>query len=351
MIPVGTSIEVREYPAAVIGIIAANVGLFLLMAAIPPQDLDGFLRSYALVPAHYTDPASVHFDPFNPLPLIVNAFLHVGFVHLVVNMWTLWLFGRVLEDHIGTWRFVVLYLCGSLAADAAHIATHMSSTIPALGASGAVAAVMAAVVVKFPASRITLLIPIGFFPLLLPMPVIVFGGLWFGLQVLSGVGELGLSEAAPGIAWWAHIGGFVAGPVLAVLLGRPAGSPRVIGEERAKVQLIGAQRVRAVNLGTGKRKATSTPPRRFPGRQTKGKRSVDPEKVQNRTASKRDHHTPARGNRRSSVPITHAVTPNDTGPDHRADGAAGKRPSVSLATIALFILKSLVRTALRGSSR
>jgi membrane associated rhomboid family serine protease len=246
VIPVGTSIEAREFPAAVTGIIVANVGLFVLMSLLPAADLDAFIRHYALVPARYTAPALVRLDPLDPLPLLVNLFLHGSMIHLLVNMWTLWLFGRVLEDHMGTWRFLVLYVAGGLAADIAHVLTNFSSPVPALGASGAVAAVMAAVVVLHPRSRIILLVPIGFFPLLIPLPVLLFGVLWFGLQILQGLWLFMEPQGAGGIAWWAHVGGFVAGPALAGVLGVPGHRPRVIGGERSRLKRIGYQRIHPV---------------------------------------------------------------------------------------------------------
>jgi membrane associated rhomboid family serine protease len=353
VIPIGTSIEVREFPAAVTGIIVANVGMFVLMSGLSAAELDVFVRHYALIPARYAAPDIVRLDPFDPLPLLVNVFLHGSLVHLLVNMWTLWLFGRVLEDHVGTWRFLALYIAGGLAADAAHILTNLSSTVPALGASGAVAAVMAAVIAQHPRSRITLLVPIGFFPLLIPLPVLIYGGIWFGLQVLQGLWQFAEPQGAGGIAWWAHVGGFVAGPLIASILGGRGHQPRIVGADRPRLQLIGFQRIRPVKQSTPTRDRQSVISRNNRRQSSAEKRQkmarpMKPGRPKRRTAvpvtEPRSSPAKARGGR-GSIPTTVQI-------NHLSDRADTlQRPLPSAGRIALHIPQFILRAVLNRSNR
>jgi membrane associated rhomboid family serine protease len=142
-------------------------------------------------------------------------------------MWTLYIFGPALEDRLGTARFVALYLLSGLAASVTHAVFNASSQVPVLGASGAIAGVIAAYALRFPFAWVRVVVPIVFIPLIFSIPAMLFAGIWFFLQVLQGTGELLSPYAgAAGIAWWAHIGGFMAGLVLLPLLLEPSGSRR-----------------------------------------------------------------------------------------------------------------------------
>jgi membrane associated rhomboid family serine protease len=129
-------------------------------------------------------------------------------------MWTLWLFGRVVEDRLGSVRYLVFYLgCGFLAS-VAHAVFNPTSTIPALGASGAIAGVLGAYMRMFPLSRVLVVIPILFFPFFFELPAFFFAGFWFLLQLLQGTADLFTPSTGAGVAWWAHVGGFIAGFLL-----------------------------------------------------------------------------------------------------------------------------------------
>jgi membrane associated rhomboid family serine protease len=146
-------------------------------------------------------------------------FLHAGFLHIIGNMLFLWVFGNNVEDHLGKWRFAAFYLAGGIAASLAHTFTHLDSVLPAVGASGAVAAVMGAYLVLYPHARVNVLVPIFFFLTVIQMSAFAVLGLWFVYQFLLGAQEL---AGAGGVAWMAHVGGFVFG-VLGILAlgGRP----------------------------------------------------------------------------------------------------------------------------------
>src|SRR6202023_2101319 len=141
--------------------------------------------------------------------------------HLILNMWTLWLFGPTIEDRLGSGRYLVFYLVCGVLASLTHAAFNPYSTVPALGASGAIAGVLGCYMRLFPSARIIVVVPILFFPFFFEVPAVVFAGLWFLLQVLQGAAELIGAPTPGGIAWGAHIGGFVAGFALAPLLHRP----------------------------------------------------------------------------------------------------------------------------------
>jgi membrane associated rhomboid family serine protease len=152
------------------------------------------------------------------LPFVTNMFLHGGWLHLILNMWTLWLFGRTVEDRFGSARYLLFYLLCGAVASTTHALVNATSEIPALGASGAIAGVLGCYMRMFPLSRVVVMIPILFFPFFFELPAIVFTGLWFLLQVMQGTADLFAPSAGAGVAWWAHIGGFVAGFLLTPLL-------------------------------------------------------------------------------------------------------------------------------------
>ncbi len=141
--------------------------------------------------------------------LFTSMFLHGGWMHLIGNMMFLWVFADNIEAKIGSSRFLLFYLLGGLAASLAHIIFNSTSTIPSVGASGAIAAVMGAYLVMFPHSKIKMLVLILFRSF--HIPAFIFLGLWIGQQLLAGFGSLAETKDTPGVAWWAHIGGFVAG--------------------------------------------------------------------------------------------------------------------------------------------
>jgi membrane associated rhomboid family serine protease len=202
-------------PVVVLGLIVVNTLVFLWMESLPAPQLDWVLLHYALVPLRYSDPAlarAAGLNPDNWWPLLTNTFMHGSWLHLGLNMWFLWIFGPAMEARFGRIGFLLLYIPGALVASAVHFVTHLDSSAPALGASGAIAAVLGAYAMIYPRERVITFILLGFIPLFVPVPAILFAAIWFFLQILQGSTEL-LSFSGHGsdVAWWAHIGGFVFG--------------------------------------------------------------------------------------------------------------------------------------------
>ncbi|MCF6247935.1 MAG: rhomboid family intramembrane serine protease [Desulfobacula sp.] len=174
-----------------------------------------FFYSYGLVPAKYTvQDLSRHFSFSNQIfSLLTYMFLHGGFFHFLGNMWILYIFGDNVEEHFGSLRFLGFYLICGLISGLSHLLLNPMSMVPTIGASGAIAGVMGAYFLLFPKSKILTVIPIIIIPFFIEIPAFIFLGLWFLLQFLNATG----SNAGAGIAWWAHIGGFIAGLVLVLL--------------------------------------------------------------------------------------------------------------------------------------
>jgi membrane associated rhomboid family serine protease len=223
MVPVRSSVPVRYPPVATYGLIGINVLVFVFQTSLPADAEEAFLYFYGLVPARYTDPVwalRIGLSPDDYLPFVTNMFLHGGWLHLILNMWTLWLFGGAVEDRLGHGRYLVFYMVCGLAAGGAHAWVNADSTVPAVGASGAIAGVLGAYVRFFPRSWIILLVPVLFIPFFFEVPALAYVALWFGLQVFQGALQT-IAPEAGGVAWWAHIGGFLAGVVLAPVIHRP----------------------------------------------------------------------------------------------------------------------------------
>ena len=176
------------------------------------QRLNDFIYLYGLVPARYTDPQIALYFTFGQqlLPFFTFIFLHGGFWHLLGNMWFLYIFGDNIEDRLGHIRYLCFYLLCGLASGAAQFVVNWHSDIPTIGASGAIAGVMGAYLILYPRARILTLIPIFFLPFFIKIPAAFFLGIWLLLQILSAAATAGKGG---GIAWWAHIGGFLFGIV------------------------------------------------------------------------------------------------------------------------------------------
>jgi membrane associated rhomboid family serine protease len=219
MIPIRNAVPSRYPPVVTWLLIATNCLVFLLQNSLSPADLEEFLRDFALIPARYTagfvDGDVSVADLF---PFFTMMFLHGGWLHLILNMWTLWLFGPTVEDRLGHGRYLAFYLACGLAASIAHVVFNPTSIVPALGASGAIAGVLGCYMRLFPMARVVVVVPIIFIPLFFEVYAFVFVGLWFLVQLFQGTAELLLGISAGGVAWWAHVGGFVAGLALGPLL-------------------------------------------------------------------------------------------------------------------------------------
>jgi membrane associated rhomboid family serine protease len=211
-------------------IILANVVVFLFELSLPESTLEQFIYLFGMVPARYSQPewALEVGLPLNDYwPFLTSMFLHGGWLHIIGNMWTLWIFGDNVEDRMGRLRFLVFYLLCGLAAGLVHWFTNSQSTVPTVGASGAIAGVMGAYFLLFPFARVVVLIPIFFFPFFFELPAVTYLGLWALSQVFSGTFfSLVGPEDVGGIAWWAHVGGFTAGVLLQFIFVRRAGAYR-----------------------------------------------------------------------------------------------------------------------------
>jgi membrane associated rhomboid family serine protease len=201
MIPLRDVIPSRTTPFVTVGIIAVNVLAFWFELSLSPGARQVFIREYGVVPAEFAWPG-----------LLSSMFLHGGWLHIVGNMWYLWIFGDNVEDRMGHGRYLVFYLlCGALAG-LAHAFVNPDSYIPTIGASGAVAGVMGAYFVLYPRSRVLTLIPLFVFIEIIEIPALYFLGFWFLLQLFSGAGSIAhTSGTQAGIAFWAHVAGFIAG--------------------------------------------------------------------------------------------------------------------------------------------
>ncbi len=221
MIPLRDTISSKNYPVVNVTLIAVNVFFFLVQLS-QGAGSNSFINTYGLIPARYTVPEIGRM--FNPseqiIALVTFMFLHGGFWHLLGNMWSLYIFGDNIEDRLGHVRYLVFYLLCGLASGLFHLVLNPHSTIPTIGASGAIAGVMGAYMISYPRSKILTLIPFFFIPYFIEVPAFVFLGIWFLLQFLNAAGS---SDHAGGIAWWAHIGGFIAGILfLKMLLAAPS---------------------------------------------------------------------------------------------------------------------------------
>ena len=211
MIPLKDINPTKSFPFVNVMLIAANVLVFLYQITLSPQAAKAFLLANATIPARIPAflaghaPASVALDP-----LFSSMFLHGGLMHLLGNMLFLYIFGDNVEDAFGHIGYLFFYLLCGIGSGLIHVLFNWGSGIPALGASGAISGVMGAYAVMFPSHRILTF----FFIFLIPVPAILILGYWFVLQFVAGINGLGMAPAG-GVAWWAHIGGFLMGVVIA----------------------------------------------------------------------------------------------------------------------------------------
>ncbi len=226
MVPLRDNNPISITPYVTFGLIIANILIFLYELSLPPQQLEGFFQLAALVPQELTTSfagRSVNQPIPEWLTLITSQFLHGGFLHLLGNVWFLWIFGNNVEDRLGHLKYLIFYLaCGVLAALTQWFFSP-NSGIPSLGASGAIAGVMGAYILRFPRAQVLTLLPLGFFITTVQIPAVFFLGFWFIQQAFFGIASLNaptnIGMESGGIAYWAHAGGFFFG----VILGPPLG--------------------------------------------------------------------------------------------------------------------------------
>ncbi len=209
-------------PFVTIALIAVNVAVFLFQTSLyleSPRAQQAFIETFGAIPARASEALAGRY-PLLPglLPVVTSIFLHGGWMHLIGNMWFLWIFGDNIEDDLGHWAYAAFYLACGVLASTAHFFSDPASYVPAVGASGAIAGVMGAYMLRFPWSRVTVLVPLFVLFTTFRVPAFLMLGYWFLIQFASGAASSG-AAATGGIAWWAHIGGFAAGAVL--VLRRP----------------------------------------------------------------------------------------------------------------------------------
>jgi len=210
VIPLKDKNPSRTFPFVNYLLIAANVVVFFYEISLG-QRLDDFIVKYGLVAHRYFYDVSHHiYFVRRYVPFLSSMFLHGGWMHIIGNMWFLFIFGDNIEDRLGHGNYFVFYILSGLAAAIVQILSSVNSSVPTIGASGAISGVLGAYLVIFPRAKIVTLIPIFFFFDIIDISAFLFIGFWFLMQFVSGIQSLGF-DTSGGIAWWAHVGGFVAG--------------------------------------------------------------------------------------------------------------------------------------------
>ncbi len=234
MIPLHDDNPTSRFPFVTIGLIAASTLVFLWQLSLPPAAAEQAVYSYGVIPAVLFGEARLSADLAAVPPMLsvlTSMFMHGGWMHLIGNMLYLWIFGNNIEDATGHGRFIVFYLLSGVAAAMSQALVDPASTVPMIGASGAIAGVLGAYALLFPRAHVLVLVPLGFFITTIRVPAMLVLGFWFVLQFVQ-------SAMAPtgggGVAYWAHIGGFLAGLALIVPL-KGKGFP-IFGGSRAKAR-------------------------------------------------------------------------------------------------------------------
>jgi membrane associated rhomboid family serine protease len=223
VIPLRDANPTRRTPLVTLFLIAACFVAFAyelgVVASEGQPGLEAFVTQHGVVPAEVTAALWGGHDPIDvAADVVTSMFLHAGWFHLIGNLLYLWIFGNNVEDRLGRLGFAGFYLLGGVAAALAQVAAAPGSELPMIGASGAIAATLGAYLVLFPGARILSLVFLGFFYQLISVPAIVVLGFWFVLQLIDGVASLGAETVDGGVAFFAHIGGFVAGAVIGALV-------------------------------------------------------------------------------------------------------------------------------------
>lgn len=213
MIPLRDRNPSGTFPFVTVGIILINVLIFFIELSLGTQ-LDSFLFQFGIVPVKVAYSADIPDSTFvnTYFPFLSYMFLHGGFIHLIGNMWYLWIFGDNIEDRLGRVRFVLFYLLCGIGSALVHVYFNSQSGVPCVGASGAIAGVLGAYMVTFPKARVLVLVPLFIVWEFIELPAVVVLGFWFLIQFFSGTASISSAHGG-GVAWWAHIGGFVLGVI------------------------------------------------------------------------------------------------------------------------------------------
>jgi membrane associated rhomboid family serine protease len=225
VIPLKDMTPRRSVPVVTLLLILANAIVFFHQETLPPKSAEAFVLAYGMVPAkiQYALAGTHHVTLIQAFSTLFTCmFLHAGWMHIIGNMWFLWIFGGNVEDRLGSPGYLLFYLFCGIGSSATELLFTWGSHIPSLGASGAISGVLGAYIIFFPSSRILTLVPLFIIWFLARIPAFVFIGLWFAIQFLAGVGSLGQTGpgAGGGVAWWAHVGGFAIGLLIALAVGR-----------------------------------------------------------------------------------------------------------------------------------
>jgi membrane associated rhomboid family serine protease len=221
MIPIKDSPRARRFPFVNVALLVANAAVFWLELTLGPGRLEGFIHTYGLIPARLwqTDWASPAGILAGAYPLVTAVFIHAGWVHILGNLLFLYIFGDNVEDAFGHVAYGAFYLVCGAGACLAQAALKPASTMPVIGASGAIAGVMGAYLILYPKARVLTLIPLLFYPWLIEIPAWFYLGLWVIINLFSGALDLAGARTG-GVAWWAHLGGFILGVAAALLAPR-----------------------------------------------------------------------------------------------------------------------------------
>ena len=219
MIPIRDRNPSGTFPYVTMGIIIINVLIFLYELSLG-SGLGEFIMKFGVVPlkvSYYSQVPDLTFiNTF--FPFISSMFLHGGFVHLIGNMWFLWIFGDNIEDKLGHFRFIAFYFLCGIIASSVHVFFNSQSNVPCVGASGAIAGVLGAYMVTFPRARVITIVPLFVFIQVMELPAIVVLGFWFVIQFFNGAASITASASGAGVAWWAHIGGFAGGVMILYII-------------------------------------------------------------------------------------------------------------------------------------
>jgi len=217
MFPIKDSIRIPFLPVVTYSLILINALVFFYQSSLSLSEAQAFATEYALIPRRYFDPAWAAYTGLSDtdyMPFIYGTFMHGGWWHLILNMWTLFIFGSSLEGRVGRWQFLCFYLLCGAGASFVHAWFNQLSDVPTIGASGAIAGVLGGYATTFPRARLTIMILIVVIPLFFKVPALFYALVWFGFQFAQGFIDLSVASAGGGIAWWAHIGGFAVGVAL-----------------------------------------------------------------------------------------------------------------------------------------
>lgn len=239
MIPLRDSTPSGTLPFVTIGIIVLNSMMWLYQVSLGPR-FDQFIMEYGLIPLRFLLSYQIQGGIFDNalIPLVASVFMHGGWMHIIGNMWFLWIFGDNVEDRLGHARYALFYILCGIGAALIQIALHPSSKIPMVGASGAISGVLGAYLVSYPYARIHTLLIIFFIIRFVEIPAFIFLIIWFVFQLISGTAELAVAQESGGVAYWAHMGGFIVGIVLLWIMHTNPGRRTPTWEDNSSVKVF-----------------------------------------------------------------------------------------------------------------